>query len=382
MPTNQDDKVLMTKMWAKAVIPEAKVRVARIIAEILKGGSLEELLTPPEMLTPPEQEVYTEEMIELIRQISRFIFTMDGCWAQLKATFEDINQLFNKEGFEGFKFAAASTMVQQPNDVGRMHSNIHAFYKSDAYARDDYHVPNYMKPMEQILRDSGLQSSSFHTYWKALARLPECLLRSCQPTHVRDGFVRAGIWPVDHPQIMSGWTPWSALPTAKAKVILSKLPELIDLARKGRLLDDEIEAPFEGLLAFDPLTRKSDDCAWNHTRCLWTNNEAVVAAYITTCEEKAAEEVRLNNIRLLREEKAEEARAQLRDNPNLPPNVAGKEPPRYKCSNPVCVLTGTAKERRLWSGCKRHRQSKCTLFFCTSDVCAVVSANHQVNCTK
>lgn len=192
MPTNQDDTVLMSKMWLKALIPEAKVRVARLTAEILQGGSLEEMLTPPEN-TVDEIRIPTEEMIEKLKQLLRFIVTMDGCWAQLKATFEDINELFNQEGFEGFKFAAASTMVQQPNDVGRMHSNIHAFYKSVAYARDDYHVPNYMKPMEQILRDSGLQSSSFHTYWKALARSPECLLRSCQPTHVRDGFVRAGI---------------------------------------------------------------------------------------------------------------------------------------------------------------------------------------------
>ena len=368
-------------MWSKAVIPEAKVRVARLTAEILQGGSLEEMLTPPENVVD-QLQIPTEEMMEKIEHLSRFIFTMDGCWAQLKATFDDINQLFNKEGFEGFKFAAASTMVQQPNDVGRMHSNIHAFYKSDAYERANYHVPKYMKPMEKILRDSGLQSSSFHTFWKALARLPECLLKSCQPTHVRDGFLRAGIWPVDHPIIMSGWTKWSTLPTAKAKLILSKLLELIELARKGRLLDDEIEAPFEGLLTFDPLTRKSDDCAWNHTRCLWTNNDAVVAAYIATCEAKAAEAVRLENVRLLREERAEEARAQLRDNPNLPANAAGKVTPRYKCSNPVCVLTGTAKERKRWTGCKRQRQSKCSLLFCTSDGCAAVSANHQTNCMK
>ena len=224
-------------------------------------------------------DVLTEEMIKLMKEISELIFSMDGCWAQVKSTFDDKNVILNKEGFQGFKFAAASTMVQQPNDVGRMH------YKSDLYGREEYHVPKYMLLMRKILLESGLEVSSFHTYWKALARLPECLTRCCQPSVVRDGYRIAGIWPVDYAVIMSGWAGWSKLTTAVADKVLSKLPGLIDLAREGRLFDSEIEAPFEGLLQFYPATRKSDDCARNHTRCLWTNNDAVVAAYISRCNE-------------------------------------------------------------------------------------------------
>ena len=87
----------MSKMWSKAVIPEAKVRVARLTAEILQRGSLEEMLTPPENAVD-EIRIPTEEMMEKLRQLLRFIFTMDSCWAQLKATFENINELFNQEG--------------------------------------------------------------------------------------------------------------------------------------------------------------------------------------------------------------------------------------------------------------------------------------------
>ena len=286
----------MTKMWKKAVIPEAKIRVAKLQSEILGGGTMDEMLTPPE-LTPPDiaAAIVTEEMIKAAKEASELIFTMDGCWAQVKSTFDDINDAFNKEGYQGYKFAAASTMVQQPNDVGRMHCNIHSYYKSDTYARKEYHVPKYMLPMRKILLESGLEASSFHTYWKALARLPECLTKCCQPSVVRDGYRIAGIWPVDHGKILSGWAGWAKLTTAVADEVLSKLPGLTELARKGRLLDSEIEAPFEGLLEFDPLSRKSDDCPWNHVRCLWANNDAVIAAYIARSNKAEEEQIRKEN---------------------------------------------------------------------------------------
>lgn len=66
IPTTHDDIVLMSKMWSKAVIPEAKVRVARIKAEIFSGGVVNELLTPPEH---PDMvaDVHTEDMIKLLK---------------------------------------------------------------------------------------------------------------------------------------------------------------------------------------------------------------------------------------------------------------------------------------------------------------------------
>ena len=66
VPTTHDDTVLMRKMWSKAVIPEAKVRVARMVAEIFNGGAVNELLTPPEH---PDMvaDVHTEDMIKLMK---------------------------------------------------------------------------------------------------------------------------------------------------------------------------------------------------------------------------------------------------------------------------------------------------------------------------
>ena len=96
-------------------------------------------------------------------------------------------------------------MVQQPNDVGRMHCNIHAIYKSSKnLSGGDFRVPKVMVPMKMVLMDSGLDPASFGTYWKALSTLPDCLARSCVPEVVIDGFKKSGILPVDNNAIMSG----------------------------------------------------------------------------------------------------------------------------------------------------------------------------------
>ena len=51
---------------------------------------------------------------------------------------------------------------------------------------------------------------------------------------------------------------------------------LTEIAKQnGRVTDVEIEKCMEGILEFDPTTRKSDDIALNHSRCLWTNNSRV-----------------------------------------------------------------------------------------------------------
>lgn len=103
-------------------------------------------------------------------------------------------------------------MVQQPNNVGRMHCNIHAYYKSNKYlCAEDFRVPKVMAPMKGVLQSSGLDPASSRTYWKALCLPPDCLVKSCAPDVVIDGYKKSGIWPVDNNAIMSGWSGWSKL---------------------------------------------------------------------------------------------------------------------------------------------------------------------------
>ena len=305
-----------------------------------------------------------------------------------------LNKKFLDLNCEGFKFAAASTMVQQPNDVGRMHSNIHAFYKSSKYLCEEvFRVPKVMAPMKIVLKGSGLDPASFRTYWKALCTLPDCLARSCAPEVVIDGFKKSGIWPVNNNAIMSGWSGWSQLKFTVAAEVLERIPRLTLLAKKGRLFDLEIEREFEDLLEFDDSSRKADDCAINHGRCLWTNHPDVMMAQSLKEAEAEMEGIRKDNAMMEKEwrlsnpvEAAEDdARVARRDSPidessaaavaaPLPAQLAG-----IKCSNPICATRGDKKTRKAWTGC---RKKKCRNLFCTQSDCAIMSGHHQTICEK
>ena len=133
---------------------------------------------------------------------------------------------------EAFKFAAASTMVQQPNDVSRMHCNIHAYYKSNKHlCEEEFRVPKVMIPMKEISLRSGLDPTSFRTYWKALCLLPDYLVKSCAPVVVIDGYKKSDIWPIDNNAIMSGWSGWSKLNSTVGIEVLRKISELTLLAK-------------------------------------------------------------------------------------------------------------------------------------------------------
>lgn len=328
----------------------------------------------------------SEETLAIMKKKRRLIFTFDGCWEQMAAVMKNLNTVFVEEECEGFKFAAASTMVQQPNDVGHMHSNMHAFYKSSKYLDNDTHfVPSSMVPLQEVLRSSGLEASSFRTYWKALCCLPECLARSCYPSVVMEGYKKSGIWPIDHSIIMSGWSGWSRVTSDRAKKILEVLPKLTVLARKGRLFDSEIESPLGHLIDFDPSHRKADDCAINHGRCIWTSNEEVIRQYNEKCKRDELEQIRKDNAMMEREWRIENPQAAAdEDNRHNLPQVAVvddamQNSKKTECSNPGCFVTGTKDEKKHWSGC---RKKKCRLLFCCEEECIKMFDNHKTLCTK
>ena len=390
----------MTEMWVRAVLPEAIKKRALRLAQVRNAASFGEMMPLRNSESDPVIRMEdSPELIELLEKSWKIIFTVDGCWQQIDATYKELNDRFNSLGCECMKFAAASTMVQQPNDVGRMHCNMHAYYKSPKYlTQKTWHVPMVMKPMEDVLRNSGLDNSSFLTYWKALSQLPDCLSKCCSLSTVVDGFKKSGIWPIDHAVIMSGWAGWSNIPEDKAKVVLSKIPALAELAKKGRLFDSEIEAPFEGIFEFQNDSRKLDNCALNHGRCIWTNNKVVMEAYDAKQRENDLEQIKKDNAYMERQYRMEnpEAAAQddamvakrnaplvddaavARDNALLGPLVV-LAPKETRCSNPTCSSSGTLLARKSWSGC---RKKKCRLLFCTEDCCVAMSVSHQSSCTK
>ena len=74
----------------------------------------------------------------------RSIMTYDGCWQQLNAVFLSLNGKLSEKGFEGFKFVAASTMTQQPNDVGHMQKALKKCFQGKEYNAGKILVPPYL----------------------------------------------------------------------------------------------------------------------------------------------------------------------------------------------------------------------------------------------
>ena len=122
----------MTEMWVRAVLPEAIKKRALRLAQVRNAASFGEMMPLRNSESDPVIRMEdSPELIELLEKSWKIIFTVDGCWQQIDATYKELNDRFNSLGCECMKFAAASTMVQQPNDVGRMHCNMHAYYNSE-----------------------------------------------------------------------------------------------------------------------------------------------------------------------------------------------------------------------------------------------------------
>ena len=112
---------------------------------------------------------------------------------------------FTKSGYEGFKFAAATTMVEQPNDVGHCHKAIKAFYKGKKYSEiHNWEIPAYLMGFDLKLAAAGMDSSSIKSYSKGLSLLETCLSKTCTIPMIKEGFKISGIYPVDMPAILSG----------------------------------------------------------------------------------------------------------------------------------------------------------------------------------
>ena len=205
---------------------------------------------------------------------------------------------------------------------------------------------------------------------------------------VREGFLVSGIYPVDVYAILSGWSGWSLIEKEKAEELISLLSTLTEIAKiRGKVTDVEIEECMGHLIEFESNTRKSDSCAMNHGRCLWTNNDTVIAAYRDKVAVDVQKGVELDNRnmekewrmmmpdRAASEDKRMAARAASLVVDTETVGVPGKKVRQYRCSNSLCTTSASAVIRRGWTKCKTKG---CSQAFCAD--CTEVSLQHQNIC--
>lgn len=184
---------------------------------------------------------------------------------------------------------------------------------------------------------------------------------------VREGYRLSGIFPIDVSVIMSGWSGWSMCNRQQATGVLARIPQLTNIAKeKVRVTDMEIEECMSGVLTFDPATRKSEDCALNHSRCLWTNNEKVIEAHQKKLQDDLMKSIQKENRKKEKEDQLqsrneaatnrarerggdegadESGQAATQDSHSKPTRV-------YKCSNTLCNAVGSKIDRKDWTGCR------------------------------
>lgn len=127
VPTGFDGTQLMKELWTDCVLPECDRQYEQSVDEFLRGGPMEMKsgihcfpANAPHSGATSSSSASSSSSREAPPR-PRMIVTFDGCWQQLNAVMKRLNRIFTEKGYEGFKFAAASIMVEQPNDVGHCH---------------------------------------------------------------------------------------------------------------------------------------------------------------------------------------------------------------------------------------------------------------------
>jgi hypothetical protein len=186
--------------------------------------------------------------------LPRAVLTFDGAHEQIEAVLsEDVAEWCIEHNIALFKWAAACSLVQQPNDVSRCHKILHRLFASSKYLympvkKENirtclYPVIAMLNSLPKLAKDSKL------TFTKFFCNLHDILHDAFRPEVVRRGWADAGIHPFSVEQIMSGWNhgatktnkSWTMLEPEYKQFCLTAISKLREPARSGQLLDAAIE---------------------------------------------------------------------------------------------------------------------------------------------
>jgi hypothetical protein len=237
----------------------------RAAAAAAAAAALSEDSTDSHRFTSPQQtqsqgirlSQYTGEFFRPTVEHSnlpRAVLTFDGAHEQIEAVLsEDVAEWCIEHNIALFKWAAACSLVQQPNDVSRCHKILHRLFASSKYLYMPvkkesirtclYPVIAMLNSLPKLAKDSKL------TFTKFFCNLHDILHDAFRPEVVRRGWADAGIHPFSVEQIMSGWNhgatktnkSWTMLEPEYKQFCLTAISKLREPARSGQLLDAAIE---------------------------------------------------------------------------------------------------------------------------------------------
>lgn len=211
LPKSYDHDAFFTRFLLEYVIPS--VNTERIKLALL----------PSDSSSSSSQTSSSPSTTDAYKGI-RAILSFDGESSQIAAaTSAALLKKCQDEKIELLKWAAATSLVQQPADVGKMHLLLHTYYDpidGDVNTAVVITSTKMTHFINDVFMKTKLASASKDTFKTFLNHIETALDKSFNKSNISRAWQMAGYFPYSAQQIMSGFSDWSTLSQDVARTIL------------------------------------------------------------------------------------------------------------------------------------------------------------------
>jgi hypothetical protein len=318
--------------------------------------------------------------IEAIRGSHKFMALLcDGAQPQIAAILDELyaatTSVDSTESHTLYaKYSAACSMSQQVNDVGYMHTTLHAQFKSPSFHyNDDLLEPAgtcWAQLKSKLLKH--LSAASFRTYWKCLCHTADFMDKAFTRMTVKSAYRLSGVYPYNAGYILSRCPCFPGLPQDAADHVVNSIPQLADACEQhgivpeealAKVLEDHAACPH-----YAPKTKGKplNEMVTNRQRAMVMSNANYLAALAT--RRAAATPATVT---------AAAAPATGPANANAESDTAPLPAAIRICSGPGC--NATSADRTGWHKCGFPY---CRQHFCPREECCAARLAHRLVCKQ
>ena len=177
-------------------------------------------------------------------RLDRLVWSFDGDIPQIQAVLEEEMAAYTeKHRIELFKFAAACSGKQQPNDVMKGFLVLKRLLRSLKFKYSELQeveIPSYMPNLKLFLqKNSTFDSKERQLVESFFEKLPQVLRVSMSPKIIADGY--RGLIPFDKEYLLSQCTYWDKFSEETQQHILKSIPKLAKQAERFQLTENMLD---------------------------------------------------------------------------------------------------------------------------------------------
>jgi hypothetical protein len=217
------------------------------------------------------------------------------------------------------KWAAACSMLQSPNDVGKTHQVLRKGMKGTK-KKKTLPVPfkdcnPFLQAEFKRLHATNMPADRKKGFWRLLSNLPGAASEAFRPRIVKSSWHKCGFYPLSIHMILDKCTLWRKKPEdgglsdEEKKAVLEAIPGLQDIAfRKGRVSDAEMLAVLPFLSRYPTgLVHDLGDLVVNRDRCCLVLHPSFLEARQVAADEARARDPSLKKKPLKKKKPAKNA---------------------------------------------------------------------------